>query len=75
MSGDAGFNMNPFEDQGCQFSDFNLISDFLRLKETSIQVIKYSQNMDILIVSKDMIDISIIHTVSKHVNQFRLSSD
>ena len=28
--------------QGCQFSDFSLISDFLRIKENSIKLIKYS---------------------------------
>ena len=44
--------------QGCQFSDFSLISDFLRIEETCIKLIKYSQNMDnISIVSKDRLAI------------------
>ena len=43
--------------QGCQFSDFSLISDFFRIKETVIKLIKYGQNMDkISKVSKDMLD-------------------
>ena len=43
--------------QGCQFSDFSLISDFLRIKETGIKSIKYSQNMNkVSIVSKDRLD-------------------
>ena len=42
---------------GCQFSDFSLISDILRIKETGIKLIKYGQNMDnISIVSKDRLD-------------------
>ena len=59
--------------KGCYFSDFSLISDFLRTKETGIKLIKYSQNMDkISIASKDRLDSgkgldnpSLI-TVSKH---------
>ena len=40
--------------QGCQLSDFSLISDFFRIKETGIKLIKYGQNMDkISTVSKD----------------------
>ena len=43
--------------QGCQFSDFSLISDFLRIKENGIHLIKYSQNMNkISIVSKGRLD-------------------
>ena len=43
--------------QGCQFSDFSLISDFLRIKITSIKLIKCGQNIDtISIVSKDGLD-------------------
>ena len=43
--------------QGCQFSDFSLISDFFRIKETGIRFLKYSQNMyTISIVSKDRLD-------------------
>ena len=68
--------------QGSQFSDFSLISDFLRIKVTGINLIKYSQNMDnISIVSKDRLDndkglgLPSLNTVSTHVNQFRLSSD
>ena len=68
--------------QGCQFSDFSLISDFLRIKETCIKLIKYGQNMDnISIVSKDRpaigkgLDNTSLNTVSTHLNQFRLSSD
>ena len=69
---------------GCQFSDFNLISVFLRIKETGIKFIVYSQNMDnISIVSKDRLDGEkgldnpSLNTVSTHLklNQFRLSSD
>ena len=30
----------------CQFSDFSLISDFLRIKETGIKLIKYGKIMD-----------------------------
>ena len=59
--------------QGCQFSDFSLISDFLRIKETGIKLIKYVQNMDkISIVSKDRLDNGkgldnlSLNTVSKH---------
>ena len=59
--------------QECQFSDFSLISDFWRLKETGIKLIKYGQNMDkIPIVSKEMLDsgkgldIPLLNTVSKH---------
>ena len=59
--------------QGCQFSDFSLISDFLRLKEIGIKLIKYGQNMDkISTVSKDMFDSGsgfdnpLLNTVSKH---------
>ena len=68
--------------QGCQFSDFSLISDFLRIKKSGIKLIKYSQNMDnISIVSKDRLDNGkgldnpSLNTVSTHLNQFRLSSD
>ena len=68
--------------QGCKFSDFSLISDFLRTKETGIELIKYSQNMDnVSIVSKDRfdngkgLDNPCQNTVSTHSNQFRLSSD
>ena len=40
--------------QGCQFSDFSLISDLLRIKESGIKLIKSSENMDtISIVFKD----------------------
>ena len=42
--------------KGCYFSDFSLISDFFRIKETGIKLIKYSQNMDISMVSKDRLD-------------------
>ena len=59
--------------QGCQFSDFSLISDFLRIKLTGIKLIKYDQNMDkISIVSKDRLDNGkgldnpSLNTVSKH---------
>ena len=65
--------------QGCQFSDFSLISDFLRIRETGTKLIKYSQNISI--VSKDRLD-SVkgldnpsLNTVSTHYNQFRLPSD
>ena len=59
--------------QGCQFSDFSLISDFLRMKKTCIKLIKSGQNIDkFSIVSKDRLDNgkgldnpSLI-TVSKH---------
>ena len=58
--------------QRCQFSDFSLISDFLRIKETGI---KYSQNMDnISIISKDRLnsgkglDNPSLNTVSTHLN-------
>ena len=68
--------------QGCQFSDFSLISDFLRIKETCIKLIKYGQNMDnISIVFKDRLaigkglDDTSLNTVYTHLNQFRLSSD
>ena len=68
--------------EGCQFSDFSLISDFLRIKELGIKFLKYSQNMDkISIVSKDRLDSGkgldnpSLNTVSTHLNQFRLSSD
>ena len=48
------FPYNYSRTQGCQFSDFSLISDFLRIKETGVKLIKSSQNMDkISIVSKD----------------------
>ena len=41
--------------QGCQFSDFRLISDFLTIQETGIKLNKYGQNMGkISIVPKDM---------------------
>ena len=59
--------------QGCQFSDFSLISDFLRKKECGMELIKYGKNMDkILIVSKDRLDSGkrlnnpSLKTVSKH---------
>ena len=68
--------------QGCQFSDFSLISDFLRIKESGIKLIKSSENMDtISIVFKDRLDSGkgldnlSLNTVSNHLNQFRLSSD
>ena len=68
--------------QGCQFSDFSLISDFLRIKKSGIKLIKYSQNMDnISIISKDRLDNGkgldnpSLNTASTHLNQFRLSSD
>ena len=32
--------------QGCQFSDFSLISDFLRSKGTCTKLIKFGQNKD-----------------------------
>ena len=50
--------MSPtFYLQGCQFSDFSLISDFLRIKETGIKLIKCGKNMDkILKVFKDRLD-------------------
>ena len=54
----------------------------MRIKETGIKLIKYSQNMDnISLVSKDKLDNGkgldnpSLNTVSTHVNQFRLSSD
>ena len=85
---DADLEVRKFElivflmEQGCQFSDFSLISDFLRIKETGIILIKYGQNIDkISIVSKDRLDIGkwldnpSLNTVSKHQNKFRLSSD
>ena len=43
-----------FNKQGCQFSDFSLISDFLRIKESGIELIKYSQNIST--VSKDRLN-------------------
>ena len=59
--------------QGCQFSDFCLISDFFRIKETGIELIKYGQNMDkISIVSTDRLDNGkglgnpSLNTISKH---------
>ena len=59
--------------RGCQFSDFSRISDFFRIKETGIKLIKYGQNMhNISIVSKDRLDsdkrldIPSQNTVSKH---------
>ena len=59
--------------QGCQFSDLSLISDFLRIKKTCLKLIKCGQKIDkILIISKDRLDFgkwlgnpSLI-TVSKH---------
>ena len=74
-------NVKDISIQGCQFSDFSLISDFLRIKESGIKLIKCSQNMDISIVSKDRLnngkglDNPSLNTVSTHLNQFRLSSD
>ena len=57
----------------CQFSDFSLISDFLRIKETGIKLMKYCQNMEkISIVFKDRLDSGkgldnpSLETVSKH---------
>ena len=48
---------NQFGVQGCQFSDFSLISDFLRIKKTCIKLIKSGQNIDqFSIVSKDRLD-------------------
>ena len=65
--------MCPFAVQGCQFSDFSLISDFLRIKETGIQLIKYGQNIvKVLIVTEDRLDSGkgldnpSLKTVSKH---------
>ena len=59
--------------QGCQFSDLSLISDFLRIKESGIKLIKYGKNMDkVLIVSKERLDSGkgldnpSLKTVSKH---------
>ena len=59
--------------QGCQFSDFSLISDCLRIKECGMKLIKYGKNMDkILIVSKDRLESGkrlnnpSLKTVSKH---------
>ena len=66
-------NFDKTQTQGCQFSDFSLISDFFRIKETGIKLIKYDQNMaKISIVSKDRLDSSkrldnpSLKTVSKH---------
>ena len=68
--------------QGCQFSDFSLISDFLRIREIGIKLIKYVQNMDkVLVVNKYRLnsgkglDNPSLNTVSKHLNGLRLSSD
>ena len=68
-----------YHGQGCQFSDLSLISDFLRIKEACIKLIKYSQNMDkISIVSQGRLDSGkglhypSLNTVSLHLNQFRL---
>ena len=73
------FSQRPCVGQGCQFSDFSLISDFLRIRETCITL---SKNMDnISIVSKDRLDDGkgldnpSLRTVSTHLNHFRLSSD
>ena len=59
--------------QGCQFSDFSLISDFFRIKETGIKLIKYGQNMEqTSLVSKDRLDNGkrldnpSLNTISKH---------
>ena len=59
--------------QGCQFSDLSLISDFLRIKEFGMKLIKYGKSMDkILIVSKYRLDSGkrlnnpSLKTVSKH---------
>ena len=53
--------------QGCQFSDFSLISDFLRMKKTCIKLIKSGQNIDkFTIVSKGRLDNPSLITVSKH---------
>ena len=59
--------------QGCQLSDFSLISGFLRIKKSGIKLIKYGQNMDtISIVSKDRphsgkgLHYPSLRTVSKH---------
>ena len=44
-------------EQGCQFSDFSLISDFLRIKKTCIILIKSGQNINkFSIVSKGRLD-------------------
>ena len=44
-------------EQGCQFSDFSLISDFLRIKKTCIKLIKSGQNIvKFSMVSKDRLD-------------------
>ena len=43
--------------QGCQFSDFSLISDFLRTMDSGIKLIKYGKNFNkISIVSKGRLD-------------------
>ena len=59
--------------QGCKFSDFSLISDFLRIKESGIKLIKCGKNMNkIFKVFKDRLDSdkrlnnSSLKTVSKH---------
>ena len=61
----------------------SLILDFLRIKESGIKSIKYSQNTDnISIVSKDrldnigkQLDDPPLNTASTHLNQLKLSSD
>ena len=41
----------------CKFSDFSLISDFLRINECGMKLTKYGKNMDrISIVSKERLD-------------------
>ena len=62
--------------QGCQFSDFSLISDFLRTAKTSIKIdqmwSKYMYIYKISKVSKDRLDSDkwlenpCLNTVSKH---------
>ena len=65
-------NENVGLKQGCQFSDLTLISDFLRIKETGIKLIRYCKNMDkVLTVFKDRLDSgkrleSSLKAVSKH---------
>ena len=41
------------KNQGCQFSDCSLISDFLRIKKTCIKLIKSGQNNPTLITGRE----------------------
>ena len=78
MGGSRHVIPNSYDDrhtciQGCQFSDFSLISDLLRKKEFGMKLIKYGKNMDkILIVPKYRLDSGkrlknpYMKTVSKH---------